>query len=90
MTGWRRPDPARRRPERSDADSAQAPADEPAPPLSLPARALNEPESLAALAQAGLRVVSHALVHSADEAVAAAGHLGSAVVLKIVSADILH
>ncbi len=28
MTGWRRPDPARRRPERSDADSAQAPADE--------------------------------------------------------------
>jgi regulatory protein len=28
MTGWRRPDPARSRPERSDADSAQAPADE--------------------------------------------------------------
>jgi succinyl-CoA synthetase beta subunit len=51
---------------------------------------LNEPESLAALAQAGLRVVPHALVHSADEAVAAAGRLGSAVVLKIVSADILH
>lgn len=29
MTGWRRPDPARSRPERSDADSAQAPSDEP-------------------------------------------------------------
>lgn len=71
-------------------DAPVVPADEPAPPLSLPARVLNEPESLAALAQAGLRVVPHALVHSADEAVAAAGHLGSAVVLKIVSADILH
>ena len=29
MTGWRRPDPARSRPERSDADSAQAPGGEP-------------------------------------------------------------
>ena len=49
MTGWRRPDPARSRPERSDADSAQAPSDDPAkqaparriqPELSLKGRAL--------------------------------------------------
>lgn len=52
MTGWRRPDPARSRTERSDADSAQAPGDEPAeaaataparrsrPELSLKGRAL--------------------------------------------------
>lgn len=52
MTGWRRPDPARSRAQRSDGDSAQTPSDDPAaaaeatparrtrPELSLKGRAL--------------------------------------------------
>ena len=59
-------------------------------PVRVPARPLSEPESLAALAAAGLRTVPHHVVQDADAAAAAAEALGTAVVLKVVSPDILH
>lgn len=71
-------------------DAPNVETDPPLPKIILPARNLNEPESLTALEQAGVRVVPHSLVHSADEAVAAAKLLGGPVVLKVVSSDILH
>lgn len=59
-------------------------------PLALPAGTLSEPAALALLAEAGLPVVAHRQVRSADEAAAAAELLGGAVAVKIVSADIAH
>lgn len=59
-------------------------------PLQLPAGALSEVAALALLKDAGVPVVAHRAVHSAQEAAAAAHLLGEDVVLKIVSADIPH
>lgn len=71
----------------SAAAVAEAPAAE---PLTLSPGAMSEPEALALLADAGVPVVAHRVVRSADEAAAAADALGDAVVVKIVSADIPH
>jgi len=59
-------------------------------PLKLPASTMSEPDALALLAEAGVPVVPHRVVRSADEAAAAAEAIGDAVVVKIVSADIPH
>lgn len=56
----------------------------------LPKRALSEAESLAVLDAAGIATMPHRVVRSADDAVTAAQAFGYPVVLKIVSADILH
>ena len=61
-----------------------------AEPLKLPAGTMSEPDALALLAEAGVPVVEHRVVRSADEAAAAAEAIGDAVVVKIVSADIPH
>ena len=53
-------------------------------------RWLPEPEALRLLATYDLPVIPHRLARSAEEAAAAAQDLGGSVVLKIVSADILH
>jgi len=59
-------------------------------PLKLSPGAMSEPNALALLAEAGVPVVEHRVVRSADEAAAAAEAIGDAVVVKIVSADIPH
>ncbi|WP_418129698.1 acetate--CoA ligase family protein [Variovorax sp. 375MFSha3.1] len=59
-------------------------------PLKLSPGAMSEPDALALLAEAGVPVVEHRVVRSADEAAAAAEAIGDAVVVKIVSADIPH
>ncbi|RUR69579.1 CoA-binding protein [Variovorax guangxiensis] len=59
-------------------------------PLKLSPGAMSEPDALALLAEAGVPVVEHRVVHSADEAATAAEAIGDAVVVKIVSADIPH
>ncbi|MFN0183171.1 MAG: acetate--CoA ligase family protein, partial [Aquabacterium sp.] len=64
------------------------PAGPPRRPLS--AGNLSEPQALALLAAAGIRTVPHEVVQSAADAAAAAQRLGGAVVLKVVSPDILH
>lgn len=61
-----------------------------AAPIALAPGSLPEPAALALLAEAGMPVVPHRVVHSANEAAAAAEALGGAVALKIVSADIAH
>ncbi|WP_369632814.1 MULTISPECIES: acetate--CoA ligase family protein [unclassified Variovorax] len=71
------------------AAAAAAPASIQAP-LTLAPGTLSEPDALALLADAGVPVVAHRVVRSADEAAAAAEALGEAVVVKIVSADIPH
>jgi acyl-CoA synthetase (NDP forming) len=73
--------------------TSAAPSTDPAPPshpLKLAAGTMSEPDALALLAEAGVPVVAHRVVHSADEAAAAAEAIGDAVVVKIVSADIPH
>ncbi|WP_285414195.1 acetate--CoA ligase family protein [Variovorax sp. efr-133-TYG-130] len=62
----------------------------PSNPLKLAPGTMSEPEALALLAEAGVPVVEHRVVRSADEAAAAAEVIGDAVVVKIVSADIPH
>ena len=62
----------------------------PPPGPALPAGAQTEVAALRLLGQAGLPVIEQRLATSADEAVAAADALGYPVVMKIVSADILH
>lgn len=65
----------------------------PAPPRRAPAgpaRLLNEAESLARLAAAGLPVVPHRLCRSAEEAVAALDALGAPVAVKGCSRDVPH
>ncbi|MNK26355.1 succinyl-CoA synthetase subunit alpha [compost metagenome] len=59
-------------------------------PLTLAPGTMSEPDALALLADAGVPVVAHHVVRSADEAAAAAEALGEAIVVKIVSADIPH
>jgi len=59
-------------------------------PLKLSPGTMSEPDALALLAEAGVPVVEHHVVRSADEAAAAAEAIGDAVVVKIVSADIPH
>ncbi|WP_019656341.1 acetate--CoA ligase family protein [Variovorax atrisoli] len=59
-------------------------------PLQLSPGTMSEPDALALLAEAGVPVVEHRVVRSADEAAAAAEAIGDAVVVKIVSADIPH
>ena len=61
-----------------------------APALGLQAGALSEEGSLALLAQAGVPVVAHQLVRTAEQAGAAVAALGGAVALKVASADIPH
>jgi succinyl-CoA synthetase beta subunit len=56
----------------------------------LPPGVLSETRSLQVLKEAGIPVVSHRIVQSAEEAVNAAREFGYPVVLKIVSPDILH
>ena len=62
--------------------------DEPARPIA--AGAASEPQGLAWLAEAGIHAVPHRVARSADEAVAAARAFDGQVVLKVVSADIVH
>ncbi|HEX4986627.1 MAG TPA: acetate--CoA ligase family protein [Burkholderiales bacterium] len=61
----------------------------PAPPEREPVM-LNEADSLARLAQAGVPVVPHRLCRDAGEAVAALAALGSPVAVKGCSADVAH
>lgn len=60
--------------------------------LTLPpgAQTLSEAESMSVLSQGGVPVIPFDIARSPDEAVAFAGKLGGPVVMKIVSADILH
>ena len=58
--------------------------------LSQAGRVLTERVSKQALAAYGLPVTRETLVHSADEAVQAAAHIGGTVALKIESVDIPH
>jgi acetate---CoA ligase (ADP-forming) len=51
---------------------------------------LNEADSLALVARAGVPVVGHRLCKSADEAVAAMAELGAPVVVKGCSSDVVH
>lgn len=53
-------------------------------------RLLDESRSLAVLAEAGVPTIPHRLCASADEAVAAAGSFGGAVVVKGCSPDVAH
>jgi len=62
----------------------------PSNPLKLAPGTMSEPDALALLAEAGVPVVEHRVVRSADEAAVAAEVIGDAVVVKIVSADIPH
>ncbi len=79
------------------ARHAERPAIAPEPPpamappsLRLPAGTLSEPHSLALLAEAGVPVVEHHLVQTADEAALALAALGGEIALKVASADIPH
>jgi acyl-CoA synthetase (NDP forming) len=69
-----------------------APAAPPTVPAAepLPKAPCDEVTALAVLARAGLSVVPHRLVQTADEAAAAAEALGLPTVLKIVSPDVTH
>jgi acetate---CoA ligase (ADP-forming) len=70
----------------------RAPVAAPALPAAepLPQPPCDEAAALAVLAHAGIPVVPHRLVRSAEEAAAAADALGLPAVLKIVSPDITH
>jgi len=59
-------------------------------PLELPHGPLSEAQSLALLQQAGVPVVEHLLVKTAEQAAAAVQALGGCIALKIASADIAH
>lgn len=71
-----------------DRRTARPPAN--AARQTLPPGVLSETRSLQALKEAGIPVVPHRIVQSAEEAVSAAREFGYPVVLKIVSPDILH
>ncbi|MFC7554579.1 acetate--CoA ligase family protein [Pseudoroseomonas wenyumeiae] len=74
-----------------DAFAAAPPAPPPIlPPVTLPARTPSEAEAKRILSEAGIEAAPERACASADEAVAAAEALGYPVVLKILSADILH
>ena len=71
-----------------DKPTPRLPAPPPGP--ALPVGTLTEVEAMRLLGDAGLPVIEQRLAATADEAVAAADALGYPVVMKIVSADILH
>ena len=58
--------------------------------LHVPPGTQSEASSLRLLARAGVPVMTHRIVHSADDAQEAAAQWGGEVVLKVVSADIPH
>ncbi|GAA5233141.1 acetate--CoA ligase family protein [Verticiella sediminum] len=60
------------------------------PGAALPAGEFDEAGAKALLAQAGVPVLDERVVHTAEDAAAHAERLGGAVVLKIVSPEILH
>lgn len=63
----------------------------PGPPTApLAAGTQSEPQALATLQAAGIRTMPHEIVHTVDDAVAAAARYAGAVVLKVVSPDITH
>ncbi|MGQ0577295.1 MAG: acetate--CoA ligase family protein [Betaproteobacteria bacterium] len=62
----------------------------PVPKRAAGGRALNEADSLALLAQAGVPVVRHRLCKSADEAAAALAELGAPVAVKGCSSEVVH
>jgi acyl-CoA synthetase (NDP forming) len=64
----------------------------PAPAVSAPKRTrfLNEAESLAMLAKAGLPVIEHRLCRTKDEVLAAVSAFGGAIVIKACSSDLPH
>ncbi|MDA7416862.1 acetate--CoA ligase family protein [Xenophilus arseniciresistens] len=72
------------------APTIDAPAAPHGEAIHLPAGGLSEPQALALLAEAGVPVVPHRVVHSAEAAADAAETLGGPVAVKIVSADIPH
>ncbi|MGH6627278.1 MAG: acetate--CoA ligase family protein [Burkholderiaceae bacterium] len=74
----------------AERPAVPAPATPAVAPLRLPAGTLSEPHSLALLAEAGVSVVEHHLVHTADKAALALTALGGEIALKIASADIPH
>ncbi len=69
-----------------DRDAAIARVHHPATGASM----LNEADSLALVARAGVAVVAHHLCRSADEAVAALAELGAPVAVKGCSSDVVH
>jgi acyl-CoA synthetase (NDP forming) len=71
------------------ASGAASPLPAPAQPAST-ARLLNEADSLALLARAGVPVVAHRLCGTEEEAVAALAALGGQVAVKGCSADLAH
>ncbi len=71
-----------------DAPAAAAPPV--VPQVALPARTPSEAEAKRLLAEAGIASVPERACGSMEEAVAAAGRFGFPVVMKILSADILH
>ncbi|WP_137896865.1 acetate--CoA ligase family protein [Ramlibacter sp. 2FC] len=77
---------------RSGQPAAAAPALPAAAPAPrhLPPGPLSEPHGLALLAEAGVPMVEHRLVQSADAAAQAVEALGGEIALKIASADIPH
>lgn len=72
------------------AGAAVEPADSAGSPIAIGPGTLSEPAALALLADAGVPVVDHRHVHSADAAAAAAEALGGPVAVKIASAAIAH
>ncbi|HYM29654.1 MAG TPA: acetate--CoA ligase family protein [Candidatus Cybelea sp.] len=62
----------------------------PSPRLPIPSMPMNEVETMVLLRRAGLPMVDERLAKNAAEAERAAAELGFPVVLKVVSADILH
>ena len=72
------------------AGAAVEAADSVGSPIALGPGTLSEPAALALLAEAGVPVVAHRHVHSADAAAAAAEALGGPVAVKIASAAIAH
>ena len=77
------------RPASTPADATATSAVVPGP-VHLPAGTLSEPHSLALLVEAGVPVIEHRLVHTAEEAALALPALGGEIALKIASADIPH
>ena len=71
------------------AETAGAPAPT-VPPVTLPAKTPSEAEAKRLLAGAGIASAPEAVCATADQAVAAAAKFGYPVVMKILSADILH
>jgi acetate---CoA ligase (ADP-forming) len=80
----------------TDASASVPPDVPPDVPTDVPtdvprgARALDEAEAMALLAQAGVKVAAHRVARSAEEALEAAQALGFPVALKLLSRHVLH